>query len=543
MAALLVALALFVTLVPTSSRKAAREVVSTEELLGTAGSPLASAADDGSGTRSGRRISGPQADRGTVTAVPGNSSWRPTGQDCSRRKLIASPTCRPTPAFRGDNGGVTARNVDADEIRVVAYEPGGNPQVDALLDTFGASSSDDSKNIAALKAYEKFFNERFETYGRRVRILFQRGPGDASIPDEQTADAKAVVEKLRATFVMSAVGSTAFHDEVSRQGITNIAGGLQFPSRFYEERSPNVFGMVPDLDLTLDHDAEYWCKRLNGRPAVHAGDPTYRSRQRKLGIIYPEDNQTLTGGKLLKAKIEACGGSVTKMVSYVSDVSTAAQQATNAIAQLKQAGVTTVTCTCDPLAPIFFTSAATNQGWFPEWIQNGVLLTDLPDFGRLYDQQQWSHSFGITVFGKPTLVRESDAWKAYFAAEPNGDKANVNAAYYGMLLYFFSGIEAAGPKLTPKTFAQALFRIPPIVGKAPWDSHISFGRWGPSPYSAIDDVCEIWWDPTREGPDGKPGWHFYVRGGARYNLGQWPESDPVVFVDDGSPQPERDPDR
>lgn len=552
MAAAVLAAALFVAVVPTTSRRAPASVGTTDEILKS----VAGRTSNGDGTPGGSASGGsalPGASGsgngtsrrgGSINARPvQGGGWRQTGQDCSRQKVIESPLCRPTPAFDGDNGGSTYTNVDPDEIRIVVYEPGTNAQVDALLGAFGASSSDDSKVIAALDVYAKYFNSRYETYGRKIRIIHKRGPGNASTPEEQTADATTVAEELKASFVLSAVGSTAFHDELARRGIPSIAGGLQFRAKWYEDRAPFVFSMVPDLDLTLDHVAEYWCKRMMNKKAVHAGDPLYQQQTRKLGIIYPNDNLDLTGGPLLAEKIKRCGGDVVKMVSYASDVSTAQAQATNAVAQLRDAGVTTVTCTCDPIAPVFFTNAATNQGWFPEWLQNGVLLTDLPDFGRLYNQQQWGNSFGLSVFPKYGPVAESGAWKAYWETKPNGnkDEANAGAAYFSMLIYLVGAIEAAGPNLTPRTFAEGMFSQPAVGGTTPDMVRASFGANGPSPYTAIDNVQEIWWDATRPGPDGQPGYVFYVDGGRRRYLGEWPSNDPNVFVDDGSKQFDRDP--
>lgn len=552
MAAAVVAAALFVSLVPTTSRSAPVSAGTTDEILkavagresggGTADSGTDGAASTGAGSAASDPGSGARG-RASRAAAVGGGGWRPTGEDCSRQKTIESPLCRPTPAFDGNNGGATYKNIDPDEIRIVVYEPGTNAQVDALLGAFGASSSDDSKVIAALEVYAKYFNSQYETYGRKIRIIHKRGPGNASTPEEQTADAVSVATELKASFVLSAVGSTAFHDELARRGIPSIAGGLQFRAKWYEDRAPFVFSMVPDLDLTLDHVAEYWCKRVMNKKAKWAGDPLYQQQTRKLGIIYPNDNLDLTGGPLLAEKIKACGGNVVKMVSYASDVSTAQAQATNAVAQLRDAGVTTVACTCDPIAPVFFTNAATNQGWFPEWLQTGVLLTDLPDFGRLYNQQQWAHSFGTSVFPKYGPAAEGGAWKAYWATKPKGnkDEANAGAAYFSMLIYLVGAIEAAGPDLTPRTFAEGMFSQPAVGGATPDAVRASFGANGPSPYTAIDNVQEIWWDPTRPGPDGEPGYVFYVDGGRRRYLGEWPSNDPVVFVDDGSKQFDPDP--
>ena len=110
-----------------------------------------------------------------------------------------------------------------------------------------------------------------------------------------------------------------------------------------------------------------------------------------------------------------------------------------------------------------------------------------------------------------------------------------------MTMYTFSAIEAAGPDLNPRSFAQAMFGLP-VVGGTGSENRVSFGRNGPSEFTGVDNMMEIWWSSTRPGPDGDPGWPFYVDAGRRHDLGAWPSTEPVVFVDDGSPQPGRDPD-
>jgi hypothetical protein len=55
----------------------------------------------------------------------------------------------------------------------------------------------------------------------------------------------------------------------------------------------------------------------------------------------------------------------------------------------------------DPIMPIYLTKAATDQNYFPEWIITGTVLTDTTVFGRLYDQKQWAHAFGISSLPLP----------------------------------------------------------------------------------------------------------------------------------------------
>jgi hypothetical protein len=227
---------------------------------------------------------------------------------------------------------------------------------------------------------------------------------------------------------------------------------------------------------------------------------------------------------------------------YSPDVSIAVQQSTSIVASMRDADVSSVICACDPIFPAYFTQQASNQGWFPEWIHNGLYGTDLVLFSRLYDQKQWDHSFGVSTLEYPPFSTTDPGYLAYKAGKPDGSNPRAVSAsqlFFWMVRYVFDGVEAAGPNLTDRTFAQALFSLPPLkIGRM---ATYSFGANGPSPYSLVDDVMEVWWSSTRTGTDGKAGTFFYLRGGYRYKLGGWPKTDPRVFVDDGSPQPARDP--
>jgi hypothetical protein len=533
----------------TSGQFAGTNGVTTTSGTSTGGSTIGSApgAPGGVGTTGGTNgtsgTTGTTAARGLAPTLAGvaGSNW-PLGSDCSRQKILAVPTCRPTPAWAGNNGGATYKNVSSKELRIVVYEPASAQQIGPIADKAGAASN--STNVDALQAYETYFNRVFETYGRHVKIIFQSGPGTQD-PSEQIADAKYVVNTLHASIVMSAVGSGYFHDEVARLGIPEISGALGFPASYYQAHAPYLFSMFPDMDLSLDHFAEYYCKRLNGHQAKFAGDPLLQNKPRKLGIIWPYDNSVLLKvGPVMQKKLAACGTTVGKIVSYAGDVSTITQQATNVIAQMKAAGVTSITVPADPISPIFFTNAATNQGYFPEWISNGILLTDVPSFIRLYNQQQMAHYFGVSVQSYYEPVADGESWKAYFAGKPNGSTNTAKSsagAYCPMLVEAFAGIEGAGPDFSAQRFANVLLHLPAMGGKTPNQIRFSFGANGPSPWTGIDNFMEFWWDPTRSGPDGQPGWMFYMHAGRRYGVGQWPRTEPQIGVDDGSKQPGRDP--
>ena len=73
---------------------------------------------------------------------------------------------------------------------------------------------------------------------------------------------------------------------------------------------------------------------------------------------------------------------------------------------MKEAGVTTIILSTDPLIPADITEEATAQNYFPEWVIGPSVLVDTTIFGRKFDQQQWAHTIGISL---PTAARGARA--------------------------------------------------------------------------------------------------------------------------------------
>ena len=74
---------------------------------------------------------------------------------------------------------------------------------------------------------------------------------------------------------------------------------------------------------------------------------------------------------------------------------------TTAIARMKEAGVTTIIISTDPLIPANITKEATAQNYFPEWVIGPSVLADTTIFGRTFDQEQWAHALGPRAHHRP----------------------------------------------------------------------------------------------------------------------------------------------
>jgi len=473
-----------------------------------------------------------------VDTYPGQPC-SPKGLDCSRNQVSKSPTCRP-PAYVGarPKNGVTG--VTASTITIVYYNPKQNAQVQAILSAAGTAT--EQNRAVAMQGIASWINKHFELYGRHIKVLDWTGTSAANDDAGQQQDAISVAN-MHPFAVMSEYAGPTFYDELHRRHVLAFTW-YQFAADYFAKHSPDLFGLFQDRDTTLDYEAEYICKKLNGGNAVFAGDPTMHTKKRVFGIAA---QQGFGNDVYLANKLQAeCGipKSSIKMIEYPADISQAATIATNAVVQMKQAGVTTVTCICDVIAPIYFTEQATNQGWYPEWIQNGFYVTDANAAGRLYDQTQWSHSFGTSTLAFPQLLAQTPGFRVCVAG--GGDKHDCRmgqTATYAPLAILATAFEQLGPNnVTDDNVARMLLSSPGQGGATGNDPHMSFGSSGPGPYTFLDDTMEIWWSASRTGNDGKTGTAFYVKSGQRLELGRIPAGTPKVFADDGSPQPPQDPD-
>jgi hypothetical protein len=284
--------------------------------------------------------------------------------------------------------------------------------------------------------------------------------------------------------------------------------------------------------------AEYYCKKLAGKPPKFAGaDVSLGAQKRKLGILYPKTYGDpvfeLSANVFVKAVgASGCaGGEQVKAYPYESDISKAQTQATTTVTSLHQDGITTVVCFCDPIAPVFLTNTMDSQGYHPEQLLTGTGLIDYDVLARLYNPNVWKYAFGISHLQVPLPFDKSDATKAWQDAGNTGQPdstANLPWAYFSLL---GSMVQDAGPNLTPDTIKGGRFRSPVRggwleTGGIPNYPAIKFGE---NDYTGIDDAREVYWCNSRISEiDGKPGSYAFVDNGHRYSLGEWPSGDPKV---------------
>jgi hypothetical protein len=352
---------------------------------------------------------------------------------------------------------------------------------------------------------------------------------------------------MHPAFVLAGVAPAAFYDELARQHIIVLGGGSA-PEPYYDEKAPYYYGLLMDGFRQANFDSEYWCKKLNDKPADFAGSDVKTTRgwgktpgatpTRKLAILFPETN----GDESIRLSVEKFKSYVTgprcnspggvMLIPYASDINTAQQQAINIVQQLIDNHITTVGCWCDPIAPVFLTQNMSKQGYFPEnWI-TGVGLIDYDVLGRLYDPTEWAHAFGVSDLGQGQAFAQTDAARWWVDAGNAGQPDATENATLPFFSLMATAFQVAGSHPTPANIRSGLTALEPF---ASWQAthaphNIKVGFRAPSPWTAAMDTREVYWSQTRVSEiDGKQGSYCPIDGGHRFDLGEWLSGNPDAF--------------
>lgn len=437
-----------------------------------------------------------------------------------------SPPCVPYFDPDIDNGGATSKGVTANQITV------------ALPQQFFEDLN------PPLKAAQ-FFNKRYEFYGRELVLVpfSTTGCVDAQPdPAKMRADAVAVDEEVQAFATLAYAGCQGadhhYYDALTEREVVSIVDGnlVTGLERNYARRSPYQWNVQAGLDVILANTAQFYCNALAGKPPRHAGTALADSPQRKLGVITTRSTDGTTPDLApLRNGLSACG--VTPVVKVDDQDRNRTRPGVETIVQLQDEGVTSVMCLCNPvdLREIYMPTASA-QGYQPEWVETSYINNDLDNTyaGGNAPPDQSSHVIGVSFRNKLNPRQDMPWYWAVKEADPTyepgaGAYYAANSRYLQLLL-LASGIQLAGPDLTPETFRAGLQRARwanPNAGQAPYfQARVGFE--GPR-HTMTSDASMFWFDPQTPGTvdPSVPGAICYVDGGRRYGLGQWPRTDPA----------------
>jgi ABC-type branched-subunit amino acid transport system substrate-binding protein len=456
--------------------------------------------------------------------------------------VYAPPCVQP---FTGKNGGATSQGVTGNEIKIVVYT--GDPQKDPLLagQIRAAGASLDIEPIRQTwQGYVDIYNKMFEKYGRKISVEFYLASGAGSDTAAAKADAIAIAEKKPfAVLGGPAQSTTVFADELAHRGILCLGTcALAMPQKISDQNKPYIFTDGPSPEEAATLTAEFIAKQAGPGKAQYAGNDATKNKNRVYGIVHYDtpDGQYKGLFDTLKAQLKKNKITPKADQSFFLDLSRAQENARTIVTKMKDAGVTTVIYTGDPLTPGAVTKEATAQDFHPEWIIGPTVLADTSIFARTFDQEQWSHAFGVALVPGRTPQDLNATYNLYQWFHGTPPPNNTYAVINPSVQLFATGVQMAGPKLTPKAFRDGLYRSPPSGGD-PINPQLSWGKHGAWPFVdnyGSDDAGMLWWDPSAVGEDEVHqvgnGLYRYADGAKRYTRGKFPAQGQGGLFDTGS---------
>lgn len=437
------------------------------------------------------------------------------------------------------SGGDTSPGVTSDTITVVAWLPADNDPIFGIVRQ--ALGIDDTVDEIE-RTYEglaEIFQAYYETWGRTVELEFVQASGSMLDPVAARADALRAAEHEPFAVLGGPLLSSTWTEELHARGIVCVAcPGIP-------DGEPTAFGIQPSQSQIQAHVVSYVTEKLAGGTADFAGEGI-QGNERVFGLLSLAQNDA--DERRAERYVESFADNGVEIVetgTFPLDPGRASEIATGVIAKMKDEGVTTVIVRADPITLPAFTREATKQGWYPEWVIAGFQFTDSSTFARTFDQEQWSHAFGLSFLPPKAPPEVTPAYRLHewFHGEPPPADDSLILTYPQVAL-FFTGLHYAGPELTPESFRDALFAFPPTPRAVTQPSvDYGFGLWNVrdddyvGDYEGIDDMVELWWDAEAVGPDETgaegTGLYRYVNGGKRYLSHEY-TSDVEVFDRDNS---------
>lgn len=507
------------------------------------------AGSSGGATAGGAGTSSAAAATGSVTT--GDTSHCKGGRQFDPAIYAWAPPC--VAKFTGDNGGSNGqRGVTDKEIKVVVLRGNYGALVQQILEANGTPTFE--QNNQFVQAAQKFINEHFELYGRKVvmkLVQLQCGTGGQGVPDDQCLrqEMRKIVasENPFAVIWITSVSSATF-DELSQLKVVNL-GGYGFTDTFNRNHRPYHWDVYMGGNQMAANLADWWCTRMYGGGTAKAqyaglnGADDMSKRVRRIGAISTNDPENRVIVSIFNSELKSrCGATVGAGNTYFYDqnIQTLQQQRTAAVAAMRQTtpdkAATDVFCFCEEVAPQFLYKSMTDQNYFPENIVVGTGGNDTDKIGQSFDHgaedaaqrrdryPQYENAFGLAQFGKDEPVQSGRGARVWKAAGNSGavpfESVDFDTDYYMLL---GTMLQAAGPVLNAANLEAGAFRLGAIAPGVNGDERYPERGFGPGDYTWNNTYREVYWSPTRKSPfNGVSGTYVSLNGGRWFRAGQFP---------------------
>lgn len=478
----------------------------------------------------------------------------PTSARCVDGKQTEDPLSPPCVAnFEGDNFGETYQGVDEQEIRVLFYLEGfirytacsgGNEETpDGTY--FDLSKPEDPANpdhciVRMLRGWQKFFNSRYQTYGRQVNFwaYYATGglhPSGAS----RKADAADNYKTVDPFAVMSYAreNSDAYLESMANRGVLNFGAFVGREEAFFRRYAKLIWGFYPSLEQQAAIFNSFVCSKVVKQPVSFSGSPAQNGQKRVLGLWRTDDKdrpELLKFRDLVRQGIENCGGvfaaeQTFPSSQYVQDNSTTPEYAAIAAAEFQDKGVTTI------IWPGGLETNLSKQSgaWRPEIVAAGDLFLDGNSEGQYQESSFWQNAWILTNVVYHPNFEDSYCYLAYTSVDPSVPRSDLEAVgceLYSDIRQLFTGIQLAGPRLGPTSIDKGFRAIKPYTSENAKEPSCFYS---PGDYTCTKDATLEYWDPAGDSPNNDRAgcWRMHQEG-KRFLANTFPESNVNVPAKD-----------
>jgi len=384
--------------------------------------------------------------------------------------------------------GLKTQGVTAKEVHVgLTYNVSGCGDSGALSAALGESVTGDPER--AFDVFERYINDTGGVNGRKF-VLHIADDGSGGCPEKATAAAVKLVDQDKVFLVIPGINEVSDYSIAKK--IPTMTGREDDAS--LKAFGPNGFGLY-GIQSALNAWASFAAYYLNSKANVPC-------------LVHPEEPVWNANESTLNKLLAKYGISFKKIIRYNEDVSTAQQQAGTGVAQLRAAGCNQIFFMAyNPIALIFFTSAATEGLFFPDvWtFTSYTALIDSELAGNLMNQKQWSKALGLS-YRVPAghHPAEGNCKNIYKRYNPNDGAGERSAATQLACALLLPAVEAMrrGEKITGELTADSfVVGADSITNDWYFDAHVpmdwSLPAGGPYKTKAMTDWTPVKWNAER----------------------------------------------
>ena len=432
-----------------------------------------------------------------------------------------------------------------------------------------------------MRDLDKYFNARYQTYRRHVHMFVyygQAGTGPNGCPtaDQRTHDAEGNFSLIHPFAVVDFGGPNreAYEDYMANHGVIVFSGHhINGPNEGHHNSDFQKYpGLIWSFEPTLEELStmyiNYVCKNLVGKDATlssqfYASPPSAttpsatpgQNLPRKFGLlesIDPNYPDLTDYANRIYQGIKACGGQFDSHIATFNradlDVDERQDSQENTVAQQNM-----TTFQSDKVSTVIWaggiedldTEWAQKLKYNPEWIAapdgnlDGSVAASVQGCGEESSQpsqpsancnQLWDNAITVTDQWRRDSSGSQVCYSAFADTDPNAAQYPPNdyrviaiCRMYTDIRELFTGIQVAGPRLTPQNINEGYHAIPKDPSNSPYSPACFYYN---GEYNCVKDATLEWWDTAAVDGDGFTGcWRMYG-GGTRYLNGNWPSMDP-----------------